>query len=505
MRVNRPPGWDRLKDAQVPLLLWICAALVLHLFFGEGAGRLGAWQSDRADLRRLVGEVRHGVRGNEATRPDEPFEVELERQAPPETPPLPAQEAEKPKPPPPKPIPEEAPPKPLAVEIEKVPHLDRAWEDWTRKLAVVQEVEKNQADNPDAPRAADDANRVTEETIARTRAYDGDATDSSEGARLGPEAELGDASETRPGHQEEHREASTIPVEERPARPAMGPAVGAPTAPKENSAARRASTEPRQMPEASGEKPSSWDPQTVGEAGSAARKSVVAKLPGLGKPAAPGQPNLNVSPSDVGVEQAAREKERAVRADMRRAAHRGASTQPRFERWRAAIENYDPSVKVGNQTALNAARVPFATYLNAIHNRLHPIFADEFLSSLERLPGGHQLNEGLVTHIEIVLERAGGRIVRMGVTKSSGATAFDVVALSSVQRASPFGRAPEAIVSPDGNVYLHWEFHRDPFDACSSRNARPFLLKEPPAQVPPRRPEREHPDDEGPAGGVGRG
>ena len=97
--------------------------------------------------------------------------------------------------------------------------------------------------------------------------------------------------------------------------------------------------------------------------------------------------------------------------------------------------------------------------------------------------------EGLVTHIEIVLSKDEGRIVRLGVTRASGSTAFDAVAINSVSRASPFGKAPDVIVSPDGNVYLHWEFHRDPYDACTTRNARPFLLKSAPTPKPtPRLP-----------------
>ena len=72
----------------------------------------------------------------------------------------------------------------------------------------------------------------------------------------------------------------------------------------------------------------------------------------------------------------------------------------------------------------------------------------------------------------------------MGVTKRSGSTIFDAVALEALDRASPFGKAPDIIASPDGNVYLHWEFHRDPFDACSTRNAHPILLKHPPKLKP---------------------
>ena len=32
-------------------------------------------------------------------------------------------------------------------------------------------------------------------------------------------------------------------------------------------------------------------------------------------------------------------------------------------------------------------------------------------------------------------------------------------------------------------MYLHWEFHRDPFDACTTRNARPFILKTAPKKA----------------------
>jgi hypothetical protein len=53
-----------------------------------------------------------------------------------------------------------------------------------------------------------------------------------------------------------------------------------------------------------------------------------------------------------------------------------------------------------------------------------------------------------------------------------------------VQRASPFGAPPAAIVSPDGNVYLHWEFHRNPLFACSTYFARPYIIKVPQKTAP---------------------
>jgi len=220
---------------------------------------------------------------------------------------------------------------------------------------------------------------------------------------------------------------------------------------------------------------------------------------GLGAPGAPGAPNPNVKLSDViaGVGEKQLKAERAADGASRRSKHRDSWETNKFERWRAAIENYEPSVKLGNQTSLNAARVPFATYINAIHNRLHPIFAEEFLAALDGLPKTHPLQSmDLVTKVEIVLSKDQGRIVRMGVTRASGSTIFDTVSLNSINRAAPFGKAPDVIVSPDGNVYLHWEFHRDPFDACTTRNAFPFILK-----AAPPKPEASAPPKKAPAGG----
>lgn len=78
------------------------------------------------------------------------------------------------------------------------------------------------------------------------------------------------------------------------------------------------------------------------------------------------------------------------------------------------------------------------------------------------------VDEDRVTVLEIVLSAAEGRLVKMGVVKASGVTAVDVIALSAVSDAQPFGKAPDSIVSPDGNVDVHWEFHSDPRDGCAA-------------------------------------
>jgi TonB family protein len=184
----------------------------------------------------------------------------------------------------------------------------------------------------------------------------------------------------------------------------------------------------------------------------------------------------------IGSDQLARERQ--IDGERRRSAHVGSWHPMDPSRWRSAIENYTPSVQLGNQTALNTAASAFGSYLSMIHNRIHPIFADEFLGSLDKLPASHPMNDqNLFTAIEFVIEREEGRLVRRGVVRTSGITAFDISALAAVERASPFGTPPSEIVSPDGNVYLHWEFRRDGM-ACSTLFAKPFILKAQPKPGP---------------------
>jgi TonB family protein len=112
-----------------------------------------------------------------------------------------------------------------------------------------------------------------------------------------------------------------------------------------------------------------------------------------------------------------------------------------------------------------------------MHDRIHPEFTDKELAKLDTLAADDPSNDKkLATRLEIILSAEDGRIVKIGVAKTSGVTAFDVAALESVQRAQPFGLAPRAIASADGNVYVDWELRRDAVVGCSVLHSRPFLL-----------------------------
>lgn len=465
---------------------------------------------------------------------------EEEKKLPPE--PAKAEEPKKVEPAKPEPAKPEEPAKPVQqLELPK-------------RIAVKQHVDdEKQKQNPDAKYISDKANRVAEETRARITSTDQDEKKPSPGkAPNGPAEEPGNGEETHvrqdddvkgekdvtPGGSQSERAAratAALPVEQLGKAGAAAPGkVGtqqqAPTpseraAQDKNQEAKAATQETPGVSEVVASQSGTFSmgrPQaaTPEQKAQKAKKRLPPRRPrslaeaigGLGAAGrTPGGVALNLTPNMAAEAIGSDELSRLRRSDgeRRRSAHRGSWRAPGLERYRSAIENYVAAVKPGNQTALNTAAVPFALYLNQIHARIHPIFADQFLASLDALPSSHPMNDpNLKTSLEIVVEREEGRLVRRGVTHTSGSTPFDISALDAVERAGPFGTPPAEIVSPDGNVYLHWEFRRDAM-ACSTLFAHPFILNVPPKPAPlpggaPLPPFRG-PDDEKPPEGERHG
>ena len=549
------------REPNIPLFLWVAAAILTHLTWGGGAEQVAEVFEERADVRRFAASVQRHFRhrfsseialfeddlpptereaepapenidGPADEKPSKPVAPdEMARLAKPDPDPVPAvDEPERPKDK--KKSDPEAKKKEAKAEEKPKPDPERDPDkvvtpperfEIPKRVAVVQHVEnQNQADNPDAEFIGEHNNRVKEETQAQITATDQDNEKPTPGSQhLGPTDAPGDS------HVNDVAQSDDSPGEVN-------------RAPSEDKLAAKATTsvsQPSGIPEVAGRVQSGPEQNDPGERGQTAQGASRAAegMPGTestesgpwqisderqarleraalearrhraataaGNPNRPldflglgakgrteGGVNLNLTPGTalaaIGQDQLARE----IRADgeRRRSKHQGSWKAVGIERWRPAIENYVASVKLGNQTALNSAAVPFAAYLNRIHNRLHPIFAVSYLGFLDDLPGSAGLHDkDMKTDLEIVLSQSNGSIVKMGVTRTSGVTAFDISALESVQRASPFVAPPSSIVSADGNVYLHWEFHRNPLFACSTYFARPYIIKVPQKSAPP--------------------
>lgn len=533
------------RNAALPaglmVVLWASVAAWLHFGLGVSGYEVAVAHDDRKALSEMGDRIRDRVRSSEQTFDVvSPADVPPTAQVTPVPPPVPTDTPKKPEIKP-KPAPTETAKKPdppkkdekkvvVAVKPDPTPPVvlpPQPKQD--KRIAVRQHVKPNQQDNPEAHFIGDEANHTTEESVARLTSHDrDDENPTPAGNHQNSDKSEGDSENNKVAEQEDHRgdknrapgekgtefEVQHDPMPEHPMGPvaiqgppsATNPQSGgdgkppvsatnappvvdpsgasAPAAPDVTSAQNGGWTFSLANPNAG-----AGDEQ---QGGAGANRVLQSGPPqprafGLGGNPGPGKVNINLTQSGViaAVGQDELRKEREADGERRKSEHRGSWQASNFERWRSAIENYVSSVKPGNQTALNTAAVPFATYINGIHNRIHPIFADTFLASLDNLPPSHVLSDQkLITRLEIVLTRD-GHIVKMGVNKTSGVTAFDIAALDSVQRASPFGPAPSAIVSPDGQVYLHWEFHRDEVFACSTMNARPYILNVPPTGAPP--------------------
>jgi TonB family protein len=528
------------RDVSIPLTLWICAAICAHFMLGTGGAVVATVHDDKSEMWKLSRQAgslaRQREQSFEVALSDSTDQAEPQEEPPPPPKPKPveppkekekAEKVDKP------PTPEQPKQEAKKVVVEKKPDETKPVvlpEDplKDRRIAVRQHVKPNQDDNPTAKFIADEANRVDKETAATQTSHDrDDEVPAPGGNHASPDKDMGDSDRTRIAESEEHRgERNRAPGEKgtdfdvvhEPKIPKPEPNASSATTPRSQSPVRSAANESSPAtanPQAPGEREHAIDPgastpaspdvdvapdgswtfnpartgsgagprpdASSGAAGARPPGGRMWSLPGLGERAAPGTMNTNLDQAQVvalvGVDNL--RKLREADGERRKSEHRGSWMASNFDRWKSAIENYVSSVKPGNQTALNAAAVPFASYLNGMHNRIHPIFAESFLESLSGLPATHPMNDRhLVTRLEIVLARD-GHLKKMGVVRTSGITAFDIAALDAVDRAAPFGPAPGAIVSPDGNVYLHWEFHRDEVYACSTMGARPVILNTP--------------------------
>ena len=524
----------RSRDASIPFFLWIASAILFHLSGRNSVEQVMTVVEEKRSLRNFAAQVQREVRLE--TRP---VEIALLTQPPvPETP-APTAEVVPPKPKPLKKKPEKVEPEEKKPEIEKPPEKQAEQKPPEKKeseekkaetnkkpppqlilppkraIAVRQHLkDENQPENKDAEFLGDKNNKVDEQTQSRITSTDQNEEKPTPGQKhVGPEKEPGNADESRVASSEGTEDkGSALPPEASEPKPIVPPKNQSPVAQQEPPAPNgpRANEAPPPTPKPVEEKPNNPPaPQIAagdegepffGPAPNITPSPPKKRLPpppqknrysygmGLGSDqTTPGGINLNLSFNQaqavVGKEQL--DKDRRADSLRLRSKHRGSWAMAGLNRWKSAIENYVPHVKAGNQTALNTRAVPFANYLNAMHQRIHVIFADEFLTALDQLPKSSPLNNfEMHTELEIILNQTEGGVVNMGIVKTSGATAFDINALEAVNKAAPFGKPPSEIVSPDGNVYLHWEFHRNPDMACSTWFAYPYILKGPPPPAP---------------------
>lgn len=219
------------------------------------------------------------------------------------------------------------------------------------------------------------------------------------------------------------------------------------------------------------------------------RRGRTAQQRGRGRGQGAQGPDLRVSWNQfeeiLGEEQLREERERYVRERLSKQRGNSRERQERWADFRAALENYTPDVRPGNQTALNAAASPFANYIAAVHRRIHRTFYGRFIRGLPAGASNPFNDMSLRTKLEIVFN-TDGSIDRVGIVRTSGLLPFDYGAYNAVMRGQPYPAPPNSILSGNGKVYIHWGFYRNARQ-CGTFNAEPFILPNPPGSPRPRR------------------
>jgi TonB family protein len=171
-------------------------------------------------------------------------------------------------------------------------------------------------------------------------------------------------------------------------------------------------------------------------------------------------------------------------AERRLAQKERSTKQGKFQRnaarVRAALENFIPEVKPGNQTALNTRAAPFAAYIAKMHRSIHKLWGFGALDDWDELPSSSPLNNyKLSTTLEMVLDRD-GTVDKVTVVRASGYLPFDAAAIDVAFNAGPYPDPPRAIRSANGKIYVHWQFNRDERQ-CATSGVDYFILDNAPA------------------------
>jgi hypothetical protein len=146
--------------------------------------------------------------------------------------------------------------------------------------------------------------------------------------------------------------------------------------------------------------------------------------------------------------------------------------------WADAIAKYRPQANGGRPVAWGDAESDVIAYLDAVHACVHAAFADSFLRSLTGLAKDHPLSDPeLAATVELVIDGDSGQLAEIGVVASSGVPEFDAAAVAAFGHAFPLAPPPAASLSSDDRLYVTWELHRRPEEACKREQARPWKLR----------------------------
>lgn len=143
----------------------------------------------------------------------------------------------------------------------------------------------------------------------------------------------------------------------------------------------------------------------------------------------------------------------------RRAGQIGGDAEERWDRTRAALENFDALVARGEETSLNTIGNDEAAFIHAVHNAIHPQWT-AFVAGVAMGSDTSVADLSLQAIADFAVA-GDGEVTSVRIRSSSGNIRFDAEIIDLLYRISPVVAPPSELQSVDGTTYVRWHFHRD--------------------------------------------
>jgi TonB family protein len=155
------------------------------------------------------------------------------------------------------------------------------------------------------------------------------------------------------------------------------------------------------------------------------------------------------------------DRERAAVASSAASSSAFGDHSGRWERTRAALENFDVHVRPGTETSLNTRSDAVAGYIHYLHNKIHEPWW-RYLAHLDLYVGAADglADQSLMALLEFAVTREGD-VADVRIVDGSGQLNFDMTAVDLLYEIGPHRPPPPGMLSSDGRAYVRWSFHRD--------------------------------------------
>lgn len=131
----------------------------------------------------------------------------------------------------------------------------------------------------------------------------------------------------------------------------------------------------------------------------------------------------------------------------------------------------------GERTPYDYDAKEAASYLDAMHKKIHPVYVGRELAAMDKQPASAPWNDREAYAVVLITIDAAGKVADVNVVKGTGVPELNEAIRRSIKDASPFPKPPTRLLSRDDRARVRWQFHRDPAKECNPTKAWPPIVE----------------------------